>query len=200
MRDEKKDTSPWIIRTFLAIMGIMILGGALFPERIARILYKPEWYSHILFIHILSVSLFFTNGVIGMIWEARSLFSRKREIILYTYHTVSWLDARLSSPLIVLSVLSGIMLTVQLGDIRDIGWLMWAFVLFILSGVIWVITDIPTQYRIQQKLKALEPDQEKIPPEVMGLLKKRLWISLGGMLPLLVVFILMVYKPGLPSL
>ena len=104
-------------------------------------------YLHARFVHIAAVTLFFANAVTGMLWEARSLASGRKDVILHTYGTVAWLDARLSSPLVILSVVAGLTLGYTIGDPWRIGWLSAGFALFMLSGVIWVAGDIPTQYK-----------------------------------------------------
>jgi hypothetical protein len=45
----------------------------------------------------------------------------------------------------------------------------------------------------------LEPGTEELPAELVRLLKLRWWISLGGVVPLVVVFVLMVYQPDIPA-
>lgn len=184
-----------ILLIYLAVMAGMVVLAVAFPERLTAFLNRPSLYRHVLFIHILAVTLFFANAVIGVLWEWRSLASGRAEAILHTYDTVTWLDARFSSPLIVLSLISGITLTVILGDIWQIGWLSLAFILFLLSGAVWIASDIPTQYRIKRLIAEVDPAAKTLPTELLRLLKMRLWISIAGVLPLLAVFALMVYKP-----
>lgn len=185
---------------FLVLMTVMIVLALTFPEQIERLLDRPSLYRHVLFAHMISVALFFANAVIGILWEARSLTSGRAPIILHTYDTVAWLDARFSSPLIILSLISGIMLTIILGGMREIGWLSLAFLLFVLSGVVWVAGDIPTQYKIKKLFANVDPDAESLPEALMRLLRMRLWISMAGVVPLIAVFILMAYKPAIPAI
>lgn len=180
---------------FLILMVGLFIVALIFPDQFTRFLNRPSLYPHVLFVHIVATTLFFANAVIGILWEHRSLASGKPAAILHTYETVSWLDARFSSPLIVISLVAGIMLSVMLGDIWQIGWLSVAFLLFIFSGLVWVGSDIPTQYRVKKLMAEADPDAEALPQELTRLLRMRLWISMAGVLPLVVVFILMVYKP-----
>ena len=180
---------------FLGIMVGMVILALIFPAQLEEFLDRPALYHHVLFVHIVSVTLFFGNAVIGILWELRALASERADAILHTYNTVTWLDARFSAPMIVISLLAGIMLSVILGDMWKIGWLSLSFILFIFSGLVWVLSDIPTQYKIKKFIAELEPDADAVPEELMRLLKMRLWISIAGVAPLAVVFILMVYKP-----
>lgn len=184
----------------LAIMSGMIAFAVFFQAEFIAILNQPALYRHALFVHILAVTLFFANAVLGMIWESRSLASGRKDVILHTYSTVAWLDAHLSSPLIILSVIAGLMLSFMMGDLWQIGWLSTGFALFLLSGLFWVLSDIPTQYKVKRLMSTLDPSDGPLPGELTRLLKLRWWISLAGVAPLVVVFVLMVYKPDIPAL
>ncbi len=197
MKARTKLKSKSILIIFLFIMAAMIFFGIAFYRELKAVLSSSPLYPHALFVHILSVTLFFSNAVVGMLWEQRSLNSGRKDIILHTYDTVAWLDARFSSPLIIISVTSGVVLSLILGDIWKIGWLFLAFILFLFSGLVWIISDIPTQYRVKNMIANIDPESENIPDDLMKLLRLRLKISLAGVIPLVAVFILMVYKPEL---
>jgi len=192
--------TPYVLIGFLAIMAVMIASAIFFQAEFIALLNQPALHSHALFVHIAAATLFFANAVLGMLWEMRSLVSGRKDVILHTYTTVAWLDARLSSPLIILSVISGLMLAFMMGDLWTIGWLSAGFALFLLSGFLWVAGDIPTQYRVKRLMASLDPAEESLPEELTRLLTLRWWISLGGVAPLVVTFVLMVYKPEIPAL
>lgn len=186
----------WI---FLAVMAGLIAFAVLFPAEFTALLNRPGAYRHALFVHVAAATMFFANAVTGMLWERRSLASGRKDVILHTYETVAWLDARFSSPLILLSLVSGLMLSVLMDGLWEIGWLSAGFVLFLLSGLVWVASDIPTQYRLKRLMAKLDPADPALPEELIRLLRLRWWISLAGVLPLVVVFALMVYKPDIPA-
>ena len=200
MQQESNKKSKTILYIFLVIMAGMIFTGIVFYSELKAFLNRPAFYPHVLFLHIVAVTMFFANAMVGILWESRSLSSGRKEVIFHTYDTVAWLDARFSSPLIIASVATGVVLTLMNGDIWEIGWLFLAFILFLSSGLIWIISDIPTQYKIKDLMENIDPSADTIPDELMRLLKVRLWVSLGGVIPLVAVFILMVYKPGIPSI
>ena len=189
----------YVLVGFLAMMAGMIGFAALFPEVFIALLKHPAIYNHARFLHIAAVTLFFANAVIGILWEQRSLASGSKEVILHTYNTVAFLDARLSSPLIILSVLGGLSLSVNIGELWQIGWLSVSFLLFLLSGIFWIVSDIPTQYKIRQLISTLKPKDPTLPDELIRLLKLRGWISMAGVVPLVIVFILMVYQPEITA-
>ncbi|HEU4411840.1 MAG TPA: DUF2269 family protein [Polyangiaceae bacterium] len=101
--------------------------------------------------------------------------------------------------LILLAVLSGLTLATALGGLFSIGWLTVAFGLFLFSGLVWVVADIPTQYRVKRLFAALPPGEGALPPELSRVLWLRLGLNLFAVVPLLVVFLLMVHKPDLPA-
>jgi len=193
-----------VLYGFLAIMAGLIVFAVFFKAEFVALLARPALRGHALFVHIAAATLFFANAVVGMIWEKRSLASGRKEVILHTYATVAWIDARFSSPLIILSLISGLMLAFILGELWTIGWLSTAFVLFMLSGLFWIVSDIPTQYKVKRLMASLKDGSEgggqALPEELSRLLRLRWWISLGGVVPLVAVFALMVYKPDIPAL
>ena len=188
-----------ILIVFLAIMAGLIAAAVFFQAQFIALLNQPSLRGHALFVHIAAATLFFANAVVGMLWEWRSLESGSKDMILHTYGTVAWLDARFSSPLIVLSVIAGLMLSFMMGDLWEIGWLSVGFVLFLLSGIVWVASDIPTQRRVKKLMAGLDPADGALPPELVRLLKLRWRIGLAGVAPLVIVFALMVYKPDIPA-
>jgi uncharacterized membrane protein len=72
-----------------------------------------------------------------------------------------------------------------------------SFLLFVFSGLVWVASDIPTQYRIKKLMAEIDSGAQTLPAELMRLLKMRLWISIAGVAPLIAVFVLMIYKPNI---
>lgn len=188
-----------ILTILMLIMVGMVLFAILFEDAFISLMKNSVLLRHARFLHLIAVSVFFSNAVIGILWEKRSLASGSKEIILHTYGTVTTLDAMLSSPLIILTLIGGLSLSFNLGELWQIGWLSVSFLLFILSGIIWIASDIPTQYKIKKILSRLDPEDQNLPHELIRLLKIRLWISLAGVLPLLAVFILMVYKPDITA-
>lgn len=186
-----------ILSFFMVIMAGMIVFAVIFKDVFVALLKNPAFLTHARFLHIVATSLFFANAVIGILWEKQSLASGRKEIILHTYNTVTLLDSLFSSPLIIITLVGGLSLSFNMGEMWDIGWLSVSFLLFILSGLIWVASDIPTQYKVKNLLANLKPEDESLPIELVKLLKLRWWVSLAGVLPLVIVFILMVYRPDI---
>ncbi|NCC69723.1 MAG: DUF2269 family protein, partial [Clostridia bacterium] len=69
--------------------------------------------------------------------------------------------------------------------------------LFILSGVVWVVSDIPTQYKMKRLLSGIGETDQSLPRELIRVMNLRWWIGIFGTLPLAAAFVLMVYKPDI---
>lgn len=186
-----------ILILLLAVMAVMILGAVFFREAFVSLMQQPMIQNHARMIHIAAATIFFANAAVGMIWERKSLKAGNKEVILFTYKTVTFLDSLISSPLIILSLFGGLSLSFRLGDLMQIGWLSVSFLLFLLSGLVWVITDIPTQYKVKRLITGIQPEDQTLPVELIRIMKLRLRIGIIGVLPLVVIFLLMVYKPDM---
>lgn len=193
-------TARTLLRAELAAMAAMVAFAIVAPHRFVGLLARPDLYVHAKFAHILSVTLFFANVVIGTLWETKGLRSGRPEVIRFTYETVAWLDAFFTVPLILVAVLSGLMLGTLLGGVFSMGWLVLGLALFVLSGVVWLALDVPSQYRAK-RLSAAEPaEAASISPELLRVLRFRRTLNVVTIVPLLVVFGLMVHKPDIAFL
>ena len=186
-----------ILLVLLAVMAAMILGAVFFRDAFVSLMLQPALQSHARMMHIAAATIFFANALVGMIWERRSLATGNQQIVLFTYNTVTTLDSLLSSPLIILSLIGGLSLSFRLGELMQIGWLSVSFLLFLLSGLVWVISDIPTQYKVKRLIAGIQPEDQTLPAELVRVMKLRWWIGIAGVLPLVVIFFLMVYKPDM---
>ena len=186
-----------ILFLLLVVMAAMILCAIFFKDAFIAFMQQPLIQNHARMMHIAAATIFFANAVVGMIWERRSLATGNKQIVLFTYDTVTRLDALLSSPLILLTLVGGLSMSFRLGELMQIGWLSVSFVLFLLSGLVWALTDIPTQYKVKRLIAGIQPEDQTLPAELVRIMKLRWWVGIAGVLPLAVAFALMVYKPDL---
>jgi len=196
---KKNRITKSILLLLLAVMAAMIIAAIFFKEAFVSMVLQPMIQRHARMIHIAAVTIFFANALVGMIWERRSLATGNKQIILYTYNTVTLLDALLSSPLIILTLIGGLSMSFRLGELMQIGWLSVSFLLFLLSGLVWVVTDIPTQYKVKRLLSSIQPDDQTLPVELVRIMNLRWRIGIAGVLPLVAAFVLMVYKPDMTA-
>lgn len=181
----------------LAVMAAMILGAVFFQDAFVSLMQQSLIQKHAGMMHIAAATIFFANAVVGMIWERRSLVSGNKEVVLFTYNTVALLDSVLSSPLIILTLIGGLSLSFQMGDLMRIGWLSVSFLLFLLSGFVWVSADISTQNKVKRLISSIRPEEQTLPAELVRTMRMRWWIGIAGVLPLAVAFVLMIYKPDM---
>jgi len=191
--------SKIILFAFLAIMVSMIGFALMNRDTFIAILSHPAIANHARFLHISAATLFFGNAIVGMLWEKQSLSSGSKEVILHTYKTVAYLDSSFSSSLIILTLVGGLSLSFRMGDMWQIGWLSVSFLLYIFSGFVWIISDIPTQYKVKRLISELKAEDQDLPDELIRLLNLRWWISMCGVLPLVIIFLLMVYQPDITA-
>jgi len=191
--------TKFVLTSFLLFMAGIIGFAVFFEEAFIAFLRQPIVLLNARFIHVVTSTLFFANAILGILWEQRSLAAASKKVILHTYNTVVFLDSHFSSPLIILMLLSGLSLSFDQGELWQIGWLSVSFLLFLLSGIFWVVSDIPTQYKVKKIISNLNTEDQTLPDELIRLLKLRWWISIAGVFPLVIVFILMVYKPEITS-
>lgn len=185
------------LKICLVLMGGLIGFGLLFPATFKNMFSHPEVHLYAKFFHILSVTTVFANALIGTLWETRGLLSKRGEVIRYTYQTVTWMDSVLTAPLILIAVVSGVLMATNLGGVWTLGWLSIAFVTFLFSGIVWVVLDIPTQYRVNKLFNGLDTKSDILPSQLMGLLWFRLGVNIFSLLPLIAIFVLMIFKPEL---
>ena len=184
-----------MLRIDIAVMTVIVVTAIVVPRRFVGWLVVPNGYLHVKLAHILSVTLFFANVVIGTLWESRSLRSGRPEIVRHTYETVAWMDAFFTAPLIIVAVLSGLSLGTMLGGVFAMGWLVVSLAIFVLSGMVWLALDIPSQYRVKRLFAAQGPDATAIDAELLRVLRFRRTLNIATIVPLFVVFALMVHKP-----
>ncbi len=189
-------TKPFLF-FYLAVMAGMIGFSLVWPTTVENLLARPDFYKHAKFIHILTVTLVFSNAVIGSLWELRALLNGKPSIIRYTYENVVWLDAVFTAPLIIIAVVSGIMLGTILGGVWSMNWLALAFSLFLFSGGVWLLLDIPSQYKAKKLFAKMDEGATALPEKLSRLLWWRMALNACTLVPLLFIFYLMVHKPEL---
>ncbi len=182
------------------LMVLLLAWGILSPGSLQDVMRKPELYLYLKFIHILAVTLFLSTAIIGTIWEARALFSNNIAIMSFMFKTMLWFDDAFTSPLIFVGVLSGLMLGTSMGGIWSQGWMSLAFVLLIFAGAVWVIADLPMQYKLVRLFSEHERTQNISPEQFRKLYRQRMVVNILGTAPLLVIFGLMVFKPDIPRI
>jgi uncharacterized membrane protein len=152
-------------------------------------------------LHILSVIAFLGNITTGLFWKARADRTREPRLIAHTLEAIIASDRWFTIPGVIGIVGFGIGAAVVGGfPLLHTGWVLWALVLFTLSGVAFMAQVVPLQRRMAKLARQAAGDSPMDWNEYHQLSRRwHLWGGVALALPALVA-VLMVIKPHLPSL
>jgi len=146
-------------------------------------------------LHILGVTLFLGNIIITGWWKVMADRSGDYRVIAFAQRQVTLTDYVFTFGGVLLILATGIGNAVLHDmDYTQITWLVWGNMLFIASGIIWVVALIPIQIK-QAKMAHEFGSSQSIPDEYWKLGKQ--WIIYGTIatvLPLMNIY-WMVFKP-----
>jgi uncharacterized membrane protein len=138
-------------------------------------------------IHVLSACLFLGNVIVSGIWAALAERTRDHTIIRFSNRLVLITDLMFTLTGAVGLLLTGSMMAAPLGGESAHSWIRWSYLLFGLSGLIWLLVLVP----IQLKQRALLARTDRITPEYLHLSK--VWQISGAVatvLPLPIVYLM----------
>lgn len=152
-------------------------------------------YNIIKLIHILFVVIFLGNITIGLFWKMFAEKTKDADKIAFAFKGIIKADRYFTMPGVIGITLFGIGLAMHAKiPILGTGWILWSIILFIISGIAFMVKLVP----LQKKLAALVSNKEKFSWDEYHKLSKQ-W-DLWGYLALLtpwIATILMVLKPNL---
>ncbi|MCZ6561274.1 MAG: DUF2269 domain-containing protein [Gammaproteobacteria bacterium] len=153
-----------------------------------------DFYLGVKLLHILSATLLFGTGLGTAFFMYRAYRSENVEAMKVTTENVVLADWVFTTPAIVVQILSGVWLTQRLGISYNSVWFVTVIGLFCLVGACWT----PVVW-IQIKVRNLIRQNRPI-NEYKSLMSA--WIALGipAFLSVLVLFVLMVYRPWTQSI
>ncbi|WP_050477905.1 DUF2269 family protein [Herbaspirillum rhizosphaerae] len=145
-------------------------------------------------LHLLGVVLFLGNIIVTAFWKIMADRTRDLAVIRFAVRATNWADVVFTLGGIVLLAAAGHAMAALEGGLMQAGWLHWAYVLFIATGVLWMGILIPVQ-RAQARLLYPLPREAQIPARYWRL--SAIWAvagSLATLLPLAILY-LMTVKP-----
>jgi uncharacterized membrane protein len=156
-------------------------------------------YAILKFLHIVGVVLLLGNVTATAVWKVFADRTRDPMTVAYAQRLVTYTDWALTGSGIVLIVVGGYGMAIVAGmPLFEAGWMVWAQVMFAVSGAIWLGVLVPIQIaqaRLSAQFKAGVPV-----PAAYWRLGTR-WIVWGVLatVPLVAALFLMVVKtiPGL---
>jgi uncharacterized membrane protein len=150
-------------------------------------------YDFFKFIHVLSVIIFLGNITIGVFWKQFAEKKKDPKEIAFTFQGIIKADRVFTMPSI-LGILVGGFGAAGIGylPILETGWIMWSFILLIISGAVFMSKVVP----VQKKIFALASDEAKFTWDEYNRLVKdwNLWGTVATISPYIAV-VLMIFKP-----
>lgn len=128
-------------------------------------------------LHILGASLFLGNIIVSAFWKVLADRTGNYSVIRFATRLVNVTDTVFTGLGATLLLVTGHLLAGNYGGILSNDWILWSYVLFGLSGAIWISVLIPVQFKQAQMLR-MSPTEE-IPQAYYHL--ARVW-SLAGIL------------------
>ena len=109
------------------------------------------WYSILKLIHMLSVVIFLGNVITGLFWMHWAVKSGDFKIIHHTTRGIIKSDLYFTIPGAIVITISGLLIAMEANiQVLRIGWMLWAIILFSLSGIIYFLRVVPLQKKISK--------------------------------------------------
>ena len=152
-------------------------------------------YLVVKWLHVLSSTVLFGTGLGSAYYMFFASLTRKPAAVAVVVRQVVWADWVFTTTTIVFQPLSGLYLLHLLQLPLTTRWVMWSFALYFLAGACW-LPVVWMQIRMRRMAEAAEADGQPLPPLYFRYL--RWWTALGvpAFLALVLVFWLMIAKPG----
>ena len=145
-------------------------------------------------LHILGACLFLGNIIVSAFWKVAADRTGDIAVLRFATRLVNLTDLIFTGLGATLLLVTGHLLAISHGGILVNSWILWSYILFGMSGLIWVAVLVPIQFKQARLLRATQAQQ--VPEEYQSL--ARLWWiagTLATVLPLPAIY-LMVSKAG----
>ena len=152
-------------------------------------------------VHVLAVIMFVGNIATGILWKAHADRTRTPALIAHACAGLTRSDRLFTMPAVVLIVIAGIAAAIT-GNVSILGtgWILWSIVLFVISGLAFMLRVAPLQRQMQAiAVAGVNSGQIDWPTYQAATQSWKVWGAVALIAPLLAV-VLMVLKPALPSL
>ena len=146
-------------------------------------------------IHIISSTLLFGTGLGTFFFMLMATRSKNVQAIKVTAKTVVIADWIFTSPAVPIQFVTGILLMNLLGAPYSSQWFIAIVSLFVFVGFLW-LPVVWIQIQMKNILRDL-PDNEPLPERFTTLMRRWTYMGYPAFGTVLVIFVLMVYKPGM---
>lgn len=106
-------------------------------------------------LHIAAVIIFLGNITTGLFWHAHAARTRDPKLLAHTLDGIIRSDRLFTVPAVIIVVVTGIAAAI-FGNfpILRTGWILWALILFVVSGLIFMIRVAPIQRQLRTLAEA----------------------------------------------
>ena len=144
-------------------------------------------------LHIAAVIIFLGNITTGLFWHRHAQRSGNPALIAHAVDGIIRSDRWLTVPGVIAIITSGVVLAIQARlPILGVGWIRWALLLFVASGLVFALRVAPLQR--QMALAAREAGFDRAAYHALAL-RWELW-GLAALLTPIAALALMVLKPA----
>ena len=152
-------------------------------------------YFIVKWLHILSSTLLFGTGLGSAYYMFFASLTRDPRIVLSVVKYVVIADWLFTSTTVIFQPLSGFYLVHLMGIPLTSRWIVWTIVLFVVAGAAW-LPVVWMQLQMRDMARAAVAANTELPARYWRFLRG--WVALGiiAFVALIIVFYLMVAKPG----
>ena len=104
-------------------------------------------------LHILGASLFLGNIIVSAFWKVLADRTGNYSVIRFATRLVNVTDAVFTGLGATLLLVTGHLLAANYGGILSNDWILWSYVLFGVSGAIWIAVLVPIQFKQAHMLR-----------------------------------------------
>lgn len=130
----------------------------------------------LLTLHLAGMSLFIGNIIVSALWKVMADRTKNTSVIQYSTKLVNVTDMVFSGLGATLLTVSGHMLADSYGGVASQQWIIQSYVLFGISGVLWVAVLVPIQIKQSKLIKNIE-ETGTVPQQYYKL--GRIWSMVG---------------------
>lgn len=172
------------------------------PRVSLLVVFRDDWrfyaclmmYDVAKFLHVTGVVMLMGNITVTAIWKFFADRDGRTEVLGFAQKLVTYTDWSMTFWGVVLIIGGGYFMAISAGFPLREGWLLWSQILFVLSGLIWLLIIVPIQVKQGRLAKAFSDGD--VGKEYRALSRRWLAWGLVSTAPLVAATWLMVTKPG----
>lgn len=146
------------------------------------------------FLHVTGVAMLMGNITVTAIWKFFADRDGRPQVLGFAQKLVTYTDFSMTVWGVVLIMGGGYFMAISADFPLGQGWLLWSQILFVLSGLIWLLVIVPIQIKQARLAKAFSAGD--VGEDYRALSRRWLAWGLVSTVPLVVATWLMVVKPG----